>query len=390
MNDRRDEGNQAVGFREEAPEHPSIARLLELPPEDRSALLRVGVDPEERERSGTFLQRDHSVVHCRSLLEGVEVLDVEEALGRYDLEQYWWRALAADADAFTRRAREHQEHGYFIRSLPGARVTYPLQACLYISEDRLAQDVHNLIIAEEGSELHVITGCAVAPGVRSGLHVGVSEFYVKRGARLTFTMVHNWAEEMTVRPRTAVVVEEGGTFVSHYICLLPARDLQTFPTVWLRGRGAVATFQSVLLARAGSRMDVGSRVILQERGCRAEVISRAVSTGGLIVARGHLVGASPGVKAHLECRGLLLDAGGVIHAIPELEGRSPEVEMSHEAAVGRIAREEIEYLMARGLTEQQATSLIVKGFLSLEIEGLPPALREELDRLIARTDRESL
>jgi len=134
-------------------------------------------------------------------------------------------------------------------------------------------------------------------------------------------------------------------------------------------------------------MDVGSRVILREEGCRTEVISRNVSTGGRIIARGHLVGETPGVKGHLECRGPMRSAKGVIHAVPELEARMAGVEMSHEAAVGKIAREEIEYLMSRGLSEEEATSLIIKGFLSLDIEGLPPLLKEEIDRVIAETEK---
>jgi len=378
-------------FREEAPEHPQLEDLTQLSPEDREILLKAGIDPMETERSGSFLQMDHSVVHCRTHFEGVEILSITEARKRYNgLNEYWWKTISADKDVYTRRAELHQEHGYFIRSQPGAQVLYPLQACLYLTEDQIAQDVHNVIIAEESSDLHVITGCATSAQVRSGLHVGVSEFYVKKGAKLTFTMIHNWPEEMAVRPRTGIWVEEGATFISNYICLLPAKDLQMYPTAVLKGRGAVATFNSILLAKERSLMDVGSRVVLQQEGCRAEVISRAVTTGGKIIARGHLIGEVPGVRAHLECRGLILNEKGVIHAIPELEGRAAGVEMSHEAAVGKIAQEEIEYLMARGLTEQEATSLIVRGFLSLEIIGLPKALKEELDKLIEETEKETI
>ena len=376
-------------FREEAQEHHPIDDLLELPPEDRETILKAGIDPEGKGRTGSFLQMDHSVVHCQSKVEGVEILPITEALRRYDgLKDYWWKALSPEKDEYTQRASLHQEGGYFIRSLPGVKVVYPLQACLYITVDQLAQDVHNVVIAEEGSDLHVITGCATSPHVRSGLHVGVSEFYVKKGAKLTFTMIHNWPEEMSVRPRTVIWVDEGATFISNYVCLMPAKDLETYPTALLRGEGAVVTFNSVLLAKAGSLMDVGARVILKERGTRAEVISRNVSVGGEIIARGHLIGEAPEVKGHLECRGLLL-ADGLIRAIPELEGRVAGAEMSHEAAVGKIAQEEIEYLMSRGLSEQEATSLIVKGFLSLEIEGLPPILKEELDRVVAETEREA-
>lgn len=363
--------------------------IRELAPEEREALLRTGIDPEGEGRSGSFFMCDHTVSECSIKQEGLEVMPIQMAKERYGLEGYLWRLLEPGRDEYTRRAEEHLEGGYFIRAFPGARVTFPLQACLYISIEGLAQDVHNVIIAEEGSELHVITGCTTSPHVRSGLHVGVSEFYVKKGAKLIFTMVHNWPEEMVVRPRTAILVEEGGVYVSNYICLMPAKDLQAYPTAYLRGEGAVATFQSVLLARKGSHMDLGSRAVLEAEGTRAEIISRSVSTGGTIIARGHLLGAARGVKGHLECRGLILSGEGVIHAIPELEARAEEVEMSHEAAVGKIAREELEYLMARGLSEEEATSLIIKGFLTMEIEGLPEALKRELDELIGQT-REAL
>ena len=378
-------------YREDVPAHPPLADLAGLPADDRQQLLLAGVDPGEKERSGSFFQMDHSVVHCHSRHEGVEMLAVDDARAKYDgLKEYWWQAVAIDKDRYTRRAEARHGQGYFIRARAGAKVHYPLQACLYLTEDKLTQDVHNIVIAEQNAELNIITGCATSHGVRSGLHVGVSEFYVKKGATLSFTMIHHWPEQMAVRPRTAVFVEEGGTFISNYICLVPARDIQMYPTVTLRGANAAASLNSVLMARPGSLMDVGSRVLMEAPDCRAEIISRAVSTGGKIIARGHLVGAQPGAKAHLECKGLLLSEQGAILAIPELEGRTPDVEMSHEAAVGKIARDEIEYLMARGLSEQDATSLIIKGFLSLEIVGLPPNIKKELDRMIAETDVDAM
>ena len=378
-------------YREETGEHPHLDDLSKLSPEDREVLLMTGVDPSGKERSGSFFQKDHSVIHCRTDFDGAEIMSATAAREKYDgLSEYWGKAVPADKDVYTRRAEEHQEHGYYIRSLAGANVHYPLQACLYLTEDKLAQDVHNIIIAEEASHLNIITGCATAPGVRSGLHVGISEFYVKKGATVAFTMIHNWAEEMAVRPRSAVIVEEGGTFISNYICLVPAKNLQMYPAATLKGKGAVATFNSVLLAKPGSFMDVGSRIILQGEGCRGEVISRVVSTGGTVIARGHLVGETPGVRAHLECKGLLLSNEGLIHAIPELEGTTSDLEMSHEAAVGKIAQEEVEYLMARGLSEQEATALIIKGFLSLDIVGLPADLKKELERMIEETDTEAM
>ena len=95
------------------------------------------------------------------------------------------------------------------------------QSCLYIAKEGFSQNVHNIVIAEEDSELHIITGCATAPHLMSGLHVGISEFYVKKGAKLVFTMIHDWGENVNVRPRTVTMVEEGGTIISNYISLRP-------------------------------------------------------------------------------------------------------------------------------------------------------------------------
>jgi Fe-S cluster assembly scaffold protein SufB len=371
--------------------HPYQDDLSAFSQVEQDQMIMAGVDMTARNRSGTFVQKDLSVVHSRSTQEGMEIMDIEEALKQYDwLDEYWWQAVPVDMDKYTARAELHQEHGYFIRSMAGAKSVYPLQACLYLEQDNLAQDVHNIIIAEEGSELHIITGCATAPHVTQGLHVGISEFYIKKGAKLTFTMIHNWADKMAVRPRSATIVEEGGLFLSNYVCMQPVGTLQMYPVAHLVGEGATARYNSILVGPPGSEMDVGSRVLLKARGTRAEIVSRAITTGGKIIARGHINGLVPEIKAHLECKGLILSDDGVIHAIPELEGHNQEVDLSHEAAVGKIAQEELEYLMARGLSEDEATATIVRGFLHVDIEGLPPELKAEMDKAVEMSEKSLL
>jgi hypothetical protein len=217
--------------------------------------------------------------------------------------------------------------------------------------------------------------------------VGISEFFVKKNAKLTFTMIHNWAEEMIVRPRSVAQVEEGGLFINNYICMRPVRSLQMYPTTHLVGENAVARFYSIIVGSPETEYDVGARVYLKKPGSRAEVVARTISNGGKIISRGHLIGQVPDIKAHLECKGLILN-GGLIHAVPELEGHADGVEMSHEAAVGKIAQEEIMYLMSRGLSEDEATSTIVRGFLSVDIPGLPPQLKAEIDRAIEASDKD--
>lgn len=355
-----------------------------LPVEVKRDMLNVGVMLDDlSQRAGTFLQIDQSVVHRSTAQDGLEVMSSLEALERYPwIEDYWWHAVAVDTDKFTAQVELDQNHGYFIRALPGVKAIVPVQACLYLAGANIAQKVHNIIIAEENSELHVITGCARGHQRAFGIHIGISEFYVKKNAKITFTMIHNWSPETAVRPRSGAIVEENGTFLSNYVCMKPVRSLQMYPTARCGGENAVVQFNSVLMSTPGSNLDIGSRVFLSARGSRAEIVSRALTTGGNVVARGHLIGEAPDVKGHLECRGLILSDVGYIYAIPELEGKLAGIDLTHEAAVGKIAEEELEYLMARGLTREEATSTIVKGFVSLEIKGLPDQLKEELQRAI--------
>ncbi|NWF77709.1 MAG: SufD family Fe-S cluster assembly protein, partial [Chloroflexi bacterium] len=333
----------------------------QLPPKSKERMLEAGVildDPGQR--AGTFIQMDNAPVHSSVRQEGVEVMAVSQALEKYDwLSGYWWQAVAVDTDKYTANVELNQHNGYFIRALPGYKTVYPVQACLYLAKARLAQNVHNIIIAEENSELHIITGCTTALKEEAGLHLGVSEFYIKKGAKVTFTMIHNWNPEIAVRPRTGVIVEEDGLFLSNYVLMRPVRSLQMYPTATCMGENAVVRFNSILLAAPGSSLDVGSRVILNAKGAKTEIISRAITTGGSIIARGYVEGNAPDVKGHLECRGLILAGEGMIHAIPELRGTLAGVDLSHEAAVGKIAEEEVEYLMARGLTRSEATATIV-------------------------------
>lgn len=377
-------------FHMDVKDHGYVEELTRIDKNDSEQMLNVGVDVLEKGRAGTFIQKDRSVIHCKSKQEGVEIMGISQAVSTHDwLKDFVWKNIDPDKDEFTKQAKEIPHEGYFIRALPGVKLEKPIQSCLYIAKDGFSQNVHNVMIAEEGSEIHIINGCATAPHLHSGLHVGVSEFYIKKGAKVTFTMIHDWGENVSVRPRTVTHVEEGATLVSNYISLKPVGSLQMFPTTYLDGEGATALFNSVLVAGKGSHLDVGSRVVLNAPKTRSEIISRAITSGGTVIARGDLVGKYAGVKAHLECKGLILN-DGLMHAIPELRGYVPGVEMSHEAAVGKIDQREIEYLMARGIDEDEAISTIVRGFLNVDIKGLPPNLKAKLDKAISETQKDMM
>ena len=258
----------------------------------------------------------------------------------------------------------------------------PVQSCLFITTDKIRQNVHNVVIAEENSELHIITGCSISHSITGALHLGVSEFYVKKGAKITFTMVHNWSGGMEVRPRSAVVVEDDGVFISNYILMTPVKSLQMFPTTYCVGKNARTTTQSIVYATKDANIDMGSRAVLQGEGSKAEIISRVIVTDNAnVVARGDIIGDTAHVKGHLECRALMLSDTAKVSSIPELRASRTDLDLSHEAAVGKIAEEEIQYLMARGLSEEEATSVIIRGFLNVDITGLPDALARETKKM---------
>ena len=370
-------------------EYEYVKQLNGISSADADAFVKVGIEINGDLRAGTFIQKNNSVVHCSKAMDGVDVMDLPQALEQYPwLTSHLWKLLSPDTDDVTRAAHDTAPRGFFIRTRKGVKTEKPLQTCLHMARDNFSQKVHNIVIAEPDSEVHIIAGCSTASHMTSGLHIGVSEFYVKKGATLKYTMIHDWGENIVVRPKTAVHVEEGGVFISNYISLKTVGSLSTNPITFLE-KDATARINSILVAGEGTHMDVGGIVELNGAGARAEIISRAIVAGGSIISRGHLKGKVPGVKGHLECKGLILKEG-VLHAIPELSGHVPGVEMSHEAAVGKIDRREIEYLMARGLTEDDAVSTIVRGFLNVDIEGLPAELAQKMDQAVKETEQDMM
>lgn len=364
-------------------EHEPLNSLDEIPEEYQQDLLDAGIEPSEKDRSGSFLQRDCSVVFSTVKYPGLELMSTTDAMKKHDwLKDYLWKAIQVDMDKYTAEVELEQTHGYFIRSEAGKKVTMPVQSCLFITSNKIGQKVHNIIIAEEGSELHIITGCSVSHAVNSALHLGVSEFYVKKGAKITFTMIHNWSRGMEVRPRSAVVVEDDGTFISNYILMTPVKSLQMYPTAYCVGRNARATFQTIIYAHGDTKIDSGSRAVLRGEGSRSEIISRVIATDNArVIARSDVIGEGANAKGHIECRGLMLSDSAEVDSIPELKATRKDLDLSHEAAVGKVAEEEIQYLMARGLSEEEATSVIIRGFLNVDITGLPDALARETKKM---------
>ena len=379
-------------------EHDRIDSLESLDRQIRETVLLSGFTANEEKRSASFFQMDRSAIYERvgeAFGGAIEIMSTEEALELYPeemLEKYWWRAVDPGKDKYTALAALHQTEGYFIRVKAGHVVEKPIQACLFISESNVSQNVHNVIIVEDGAEANVITGCNIHTGVKEGMHAGISEFYIGKGAKLTFTMVHNWDKDFSVRPRTATHVEEDGVFVSNYILLKPVKSIQAFPIAKLFGDRSTAVFNSIVYGLADSHIDLGSETQLIGKDTRAEALARVVTADSSIVySRGRLVGKNNSCKAHLDCRGIVQSENSTQWAIPDLASEgAPGAELSHEAAISPIAAEEIHYLMSRGLPKDEAVSMITRGFVNIDIPGLPDPLRRKIDKAIEDTAKEAM
>lgn len=378
--------------------HDRVASLASLEKQMREVAAGVGMDTSEEGRSASYFQLDRTPIYekvAAAFDDAIEIMSTEEALARYPeemLDRWWWRGVAPDKDKYTALVALKQTEGYFIRVKAGRKVAKPIQACLFVSESDVSQNVHNVIVIEDGAEANVITGCTIHPKVRGGLHAGISEFYIGKGAKLTFTMIHNWAEEFHVRPRTAIDIDDDGTYVNNYVMLRPVRSIQAFPVARCRGAKSRAIFNSIVYGVEDSHIDLGSETVLEGPGSRSEAVARTVSRDRSVVySRGRLVGRTDRCKAHLDCRGIVQSAGSVQWAIPDLASEgAPGAELSHEAAISPIAEEEVYYLMTRGVPRAEAVSMITRGFLDLEIPGLPAPLRRQIDEAILATAEEGM
>lgn len=367
--------------------HVEESSLTKLPHEILMEAQKAGFEGQEKNRSATFMHMDQQTIESKvnELYEDkLELMDIKSALKKYPwLEEYRWKLVAKDKDEYTKKVAEDYSGGYFMRIKKGAEITFPLQSCMLITKNNLEQRVHNIIIAEEDSKAHIITSCLQHSNVPKAAHMGISEIYVKSGAMLNFTMIHQWSENTLVRPRSGAQIDDNATFVSNYVCMRPVRDVQMYPVAYCKGVNSRVSFNSILYGHKNSLLDTGSKAILTGRDSKAEMVSRAIAReGSKMIVRGMIEGHTPDCKGHLECKGLIMDNESFMQSIPELIATKKGVEITHEAAVGKISEKEITYLMTRRLSREQAVSLIIRGFMDVGILGLPDALNKEIKAIV--------
>lgn len=378
-----------------APAGAKFESLAELGELERASMGKAGLR-EDGGRLGTFIVYDGSLAYSEFMGErglaayesgGLVLASIDEALSRYPdvLSKYWFGVVPVGLDKYSAYVALNRTGGLFAWAREGAKVDRPVQACFFMGGlDKAVQAPHNVIVAEDGSRLHIVTGCAAHPAAKRIAHIAVTDIYVGRGAEVTWTMIHLWPTEALVRPRVGAVVEEGGQLIMSYVLASPARSLQAYPTVILRGEGARATISNVVACSDGAELDLGSAIYLLAPNSRGDILSRAVARGGARASlRGKLVGRGDGSRGHLECRALVM-GDAEVRAYPSLISEHPNAELTHEAAIGKVAEEQICYLMSRGLDEREAAAVLARGFMKSAVsEELPPELAEELRKAIS-------
>ncbi|MEM0504966.1 MAG: SufD family Fe-S cluster assembly protein [Sulfolobales archaeon] len=363
---------------------PKIIDRLDVDEDFTKASSRVGLDDRSKLN---YVQIDESAMYeaLRESLRGynVKILPLRKALDDFMyVKDLAWRLVKPDTDKYTAATYIYGgEIGYFIYVPPNTDVPIPIYSCLAITSSNKVQFAHNVIYVDEGSSAQVVTGCLVPHGIKNGLHVGISEFYVGMNSKLTFTMLHAWSEGIHVRPRTGVKVDAGAEYLNYYVIYSPVASLQTYPTVTL-GMNSKTSSSAVIAGSGEGIYDVGTKVLLEGDNSSAELISKVVGKDAAeINARSDIVAESVS-RGHVECLGLLLSPKSKISSIPALTSKKPGAILSHEAAIGVIAQEELEYLMSKGFKEDEAKSILIRGFIDIDAKGIPLTVKSEIDRVL--------
>jgi hypothetical protein len=259
-----------------------------------------------------------------------------------------------------------------------------IQTCFLTSQSGFEQNVRNVIIAKDDSELEVFTGCLSNAHVQSNTHNAITDIFVGRNARLTFNMIHSWGETSKVFPKTKVYVEEGGVFVSNYVVWEEVKKIKSNPQAFVKNNGK-AVMQSLVYSHQGNMLDIGGKIFLEGENSSGEILSSVVSEGGKYKTVTEIEANGDNAKGHIECNAVLLENSGQVETVPLLKANNSTVQLSHEASIGKISKEEIQYLQTKGLNEDMARELIIKGFVNDSVKKMPSAIQEKVEDIMANS-----
>ncbi len=382
--------NEYEYFKE--PEVLRKKKWSEVPEKQKEVYAKLGIPEVERKMlAGVGAQWDSGVVY-QSLKkklskQGVIFCDIDEAVRKYPemIKKYFMtKVVSIENNKFSALHGAVWSGGSFVYVPKNVQVKEPLQAYFFMNLKQGGQFEHTLIISEEESELEFIEGCSAPKYAKESLHVGCVEILVGKRAKVRYSTVQNWSKDVYNLPTKRAIVEEDG--VMEWISgSIGSRTTMVYPASILAGKGARADHLNLSLASKGQEIDSGGKAIHAAEDTTSNMVAKSISKdGGKATYRGlvRIIKGAKNSKTNVSCDALILDKKSKSHTFPHMEIDENEVVALHEAKTGKIAEEELSYLMSRGISEAEAMAMIVNGFMEPIVKQLPLEYAVEMNRLI--------
>jgi Fe-S cluster assembly protein SufB len=364
----------------------------DLPSDIKATYDKLGIPEAEKQRlvSGVAAQYESEVVYhkIREDLEqqGVLFLDTDTALREHEdiFREYFGSVIPVGDNKFAALNTAVWSGGSFIYVPKGVHVEIPLQAYFRINTENMGQFERTLIIADEGSYVHYVEGCTAPIYSSDSLHSAVVEIVVKKDARVRYTTIQNWSNNVYNLVTKRAAVQAGGT-MEWIDGNIGSKVTMKYPAVWLLGEHAKGETLSIAFAGEGQHQDAGSKMVHAAPNTSSTIISKSVARGGGRTSYRGLVQIQEGAthsRATVKCDALLVDTISRSDTYPYVDVREDDASIGHEATVSKVGDDQLFYLMSRGLGEDEAMAMIVRGFVEPIARELPMEYALELNRLI--------
>ena len=363
----------------------------DVPDAIKNTFDKLGIPEAERKfLAGLGAQYESEMVYhkVQDHLEkqGVIFLSIEDGLRQHPelFRQYFGTVIPIEDNKFAALNSAVWSGGSFIYIPPGVKVDLPLQAYFRLNMASIGQFERTLIIADEGSQIHYVEGCTAPIYTTDSFHSGVIEIIVKKNARVRYTTIQNWSTNVYNLVTQRAIVHEGGT-MEWVDANLGSKLTMKYPSCYLIGPRAHGEILSMAFAGKGQHQDAGGKVIHFAPHTSSKITSKSISkSGGRASYRGLLKvhKEAEDVKSSVVCDALLLDENSRSDTYPYIEIDAEDVTIGHEASVSKVGEEQLFYLMSRGLSNEEATTMVVSGFIEPLVKELPMEYAIELNRLI--------
>lgn len=363
----------------------------DVPDQIKQTFERLGIPEAERKfLAGVGAQYESEMVYHKvqeHLAEqGVIFLSIEDGLRKHPdmFREYFGTVIPYTDNKFAALNSAVWSGGSFIYVPPGVKVDLPLQAYFRLNMANIGQFERTLIIVDEGAQVHYVEGCTAPVYTTDSFHSGVIEIIVKRGARSRYTTIQNWSTNVYNLVTQRAIVHEGAQH-DWVDANLGSKLTMKYPSIYLVGKGAHGEILSMAFAGEGQHQDAGGKAIHVAPYTTSKVTSKSISkAGGRASYRGLLKvhKGAVGSKSNVVCDALLLDPESRSDTYPYIEIDEDDVTIGHEASVSKVGEEQLFYLMSRGLSEEQATTMVVSGFIEPLVKELPMEYAVEMNRLV--------